>query len=116
MRKRTSGTAAIYAGAPPADRNVKISIRQQVSLSWNYISEQRLKISHIFVDQSASEGLASRTNFQHMVKEARAGKFGIIVLCGLEYFCSSQVELIAAKESLTQSGVPFHNAIKVDGY
>ena len=51
-----------------------------------------------------------------MVKEARAGKFGIIVLCGLEYFCSSQVELIAAKESLTQSGVPFHNAIKVDGY
>jgi hypothetical protein len=51
-----------------------------------------------------------------MVKEARAGKFDIIVLYGVRYFCSSQAELIAAKESLTQSGVPFHNAIEMVGH
>jgi hypothetical protein len=51
-----------------------------------------------------------------MVKEAKAGRFDNIIVCGLEHFCSSQAELVAAKESLRKSGVPFHNSIKMDGH
>lgn len=50
-----------------------------------------------------------------MVNEARARMFDIIIFCGLEYFCSSQAELIAAKKSLTESGARFFDAIKMDG-
>jgi hypothetical protein len=106
---------AIYAGTPPLDHSFKISIRQQVLRSWNYSCEERLKVSHIFVDQSTSESLAERPNFRQMANEARARMFDIIIFCGLEYFCSSQAELIAAKKSLTESGARFFSAIKMDG-
>lgn len=113
---KPSDTAAIYAGALPFDCSFKISIRQQVLRSWNYSSEQGLKVSHIFVDRSTTKSLAERTNFWSMVKEAKAGRFDNIIVCGLEHFCSSQAELVAAKESLRKSGVPFHNSIKMDGH
>lgn len=100
MVTKVSGTAAIYAWSLSLDRTSKISIRQQVLRSWNYSSEKRLKISHIFVDLSTSESLAERMNFQRMVKEARAGRFDLIVLLRLEYFCRSQAELIAATRAL----------------
>jgi DNA invertase Pin-like site-specific DNA recombinase len=116
MRTKVSDTGAIYAGSLPLDSTFKISITEQVLRSWNCSSEQGLKISHIFVDLSTSESLAERMNFRRMVKEARAGRFDIIVLLRLEYFCRSQAELIAAKEFLIQSGVPFHNAIEMVGH
>ncbi|MCJ7635420.1 recombinase family protein [Candidatus Bathyarchaeota archaeon] len=108
-------TVAIYAGAQLLDHSFKISIRQQVFHCWNYSSERRWKVRYIFVDQSRSERLAERTNFRHMVKEAKAGKFAIIILYGVRYLCSSQADLRAAEESLKQSGVRFHNVVNMDG-
>jgi hypothetical protein len=112
---RTKLKVALYAGAPLLEHSFKISLRQQVLRSWNYSCDQRLKVSHIFVDQSTSESLAERPNFRQMINDARARMFDIIVFCGLEYLCSSQAELTAAKKSLKESGARFSNAVKMDG-
>jgi hypothetical protein len=50
-----------------------------------------------------------------MLKEARAGKFDIIVLYGVRYLCNSQADLSAAEESFKQAGVRFYNAVNMDG-
>lgn len=115
MVSKVYDTVAIYAGAVPSDCTFKISIRQQVLRSWNYSCKQKLKVSHIFVDQSTGESLTERVNFRRMVKEARARSFDLVVLVGLRYFCRSQAELMAAKEFLKQASVRFHNAVNVEG-
>ena len=56
-----------------------------------------------------------RTNFQKMVKEARTGKFDIVVLCKLEQLCSSPSDLANAAESLRHVGIPFHYVHKQGG-
>jgi DNA invertase Pin-like site-specific DNA recombinase len=111
----TKATAAIYAGAPCLHHRFKISIRQQVIHCWNYSSERKWKVRYIFVDQNRSESLAERANFRRMVKEAKAGKFNVVVLYEVRYLCSSQTDLRTAEESLKQSGVRFYNAVNMDG-
>jgi hypothetical protein len=50
-----------------------------------------------------------------MLKQARAGKFAIVVFCRLEYLCISWAEFLAAEKSIRKSRVTFHNATRTGG-
>ena len=106
-------TAAIYAGST-LSRDFGISITQQVSECWNFCSERGWKIEYVFIDLGENGDLISRRNFREMIREARIGRFDRIVLCCLNYPCSSKTDLMQAERALKHASIPFQSVRKED--
>jgi DNA invertase Pin-like site-specific DNA recombinase len=100
---------AIYVGTLAGAHRFDVNFRRDLINCWNFCEKKGWKVAKVFVDLAERNNLINRKNFQEMIREARTGKFDVVIFCSLKDLCNSPSDFADVTQLLRQFRIPFRS-------
>lgn len=97
--------AVIYARYSPGPQQTDQSIEGQVRECRQYAERNGLKIIDIYADKAQSGRTDNRAEFQRMLRDAKRGKFAVLLVWKIDRFGRNREEIARNKAFLRLAGV-----------
>lgn len=103
---------ALYARYSSENQRDSYSIEAQLKECYRLAQERGWLVVHVYVDEAESAKSTNRPNFQELLRNAKFGKFDVIVVHKLDRFTRSLIDLLLTLRDLDRVNVRLVSAVE----